>query len=277
VSGKVVCAGESGTGGALGSPQCTYAKNTTLNNRDGSLAAHDVVIEVGTDSAGNPIQMSFSHLGTTNLQPGQTVNVGDQIGTVGDTTGGPHTHVEGWVGDPANGYTLVDPQLVVSGHYGPVDSVAVQATDPNGTTPFTAPAAAPVSTGSAAPQTPAEYQPLVQEAAAAEGVPPEILSALLQQESQYDPSAVSPAGAQGIAQFMPATAAGMGIDPLDPNQAIPAAAEYLRQQYDTFGSWELALAAYNAGAGNVQQYGGIPPFAETQHYVTTIMSNAGYA
>jgi murein DD-endopeptidase MepM/ murein hydrolase activator NlpD len=304
VSGKVVCAGEAGTGGALGSPQCTYAKNTTLNNRDGTPAAHDVVIEVGTDSAGNPIQMSFSHLGTTNLQPGQTVNVGDQIGTVGDTTGGPHTHVEGWVGDPTNGYNLVDPQLVVSGYYGPVDSVAVQGEtpapapsgggigtptldwlggltgrydDPNGTTPFTAPAAAPAATGSAAPQTPAEYQPLVQEAAAAEGVPPEILSALLQQESQYDPSAVSPAGAQGIAQFMPATAAGMGIDPLDPNQAIPAAAEYLRQQYDTFGSWELALAAYNAGAGNVQQYGGIPPFAETQHYVTTIMSNAGYA
>nr|MBA3585084.1 transglycosylase SLT domain-containing protein [Gemmatimonadota bacterium] len=139
------------------------------------------------------------------------------------------------------------------------------------------PAAAPVTTGSVIAQTPETWRPLVEYAAESEGVPANILSALLLQESNYDDAAINPSsGAAGIAQFMPATAAGMGIDPMNAQQAIPAAARYLRQQYDAFGSWELALAAYNAGPGNVQTYGNtIPPFPETQHYVTTIMATAG--
>jgi len=136
VSGKVVCAGYgAGTGEALGSPQCTYSQNMTSGNRDGTPAAHDVVIEVGRDEQGNPIQLSFSHVGKSDLKPGQTVSVGDVIGSVGDTGGGPHTHLEGWVGDPAAGYTLVDPQLVVGGYYGPVESAMTAA-----------PAAAPATT-----------------------------------------------------------------------------------------------------------------------------------
>jgi murein DD-endopeptidase MepM/ murein hydrolase activator NlpD len=273
VTGKVVCSGYGqGTGGALAS--CTYSQNTTYPG-----SAHTVVVEVGTTPEGQPIQLAFNHVGESNLQPGQTINVGDQLGTIGDTDGGPHIHLEGWVGDPQAGYTLVDPQLVVGGYYGPVNSVAAEAADlyfaanPNGTTPFGVGDSPATETGSAT-SAPQEWSPVVEQSAASEGVPPEILSALLQQESQYDPNAVSPAGAQGIAQFMPETAAGMGIDPLDPNQAIPAAARYLKQQYDTFGSWELALAAYNAGPGNVQKYGGIPPFPETQHYVETIMGAA---
>jgi soluble lytic murein transglycosylase-like protein len=123
--------------------------------------------------------------------------------------------------------------------------------------------------------TPPEYAPLVQQAADKHGVPANILSAMLQSESNWDPNAVSPAGAQGLGQFMPGTAEGMGINPFDPAQAIDGAAAYLKQQKDTFGSWELALAAYNAGPGAVEQYGGIPPFEETQAYVPKIMGLAG--
>lgn len=122
--------------------------------------------------------------------------------------------------------------------------------------------------------TPKQYASLVMESAKKHGVPERLLSALLQQESGFNPNAQSPVGAMGIAQFMPATAKGLGIDPLDPLQAIPAAAQYLKRSFDKFGSWELALAAYNAGGGAVGKYGGIPPYPETQNYVKSIMGAA---
>ena len=125
VTGKVVCSGYGqGTGESLAG--CTYSQNTTYPG-----SAHTVVVQVGTTPEGQPIQLSFNHVGASTLKPGQTLSVGDQLGTIGDTDGGPHIHVEGWVGDPTNGYTLVDPQLVVGGYYGPVDSVAVDGTIPN--------------------------------------------------------------------------------------------------------------------------------------------------
>jgi hypothetical protein len=107
------------------------------------------------------------------------------------------------------------------------------------------------------------------------GVPVQILSGLLKAESGFNPRAKSGAGAVGIAQFMPGTWGGLPEEfssgsPLDPTLAIPASAYYLKQQYKTFGSWDLALAAYNAGPGNVRKYGGIPPFKETQNYVKKV-------
>lgn len=122
--------------------------------------------------------------------------------------------------------------------------------------------------------TPQQYTGLITEAAKTHGVPERLLSALLQTESSFNPNAKSPVGALGIAQFMPGTAKGLGINPLDPKQAIPAAAQYLRRSFDKFGSWELALAAYNAGGGAVSAYGGIPPFKETQNHVRKIMGMA---
>lgn len=107
-------------------------------------------------------------------------------------------------------------------------------------------------------------------------IPAAVLASLIQQESGYNVRAVSPAGAQGIAQFMPGTAAGMHIDPMNPAQAIDGAAHYLRNAMDNFGgNIPLALAAYNSGSGNVAKYGGIPPFPETQNYVRNIMAMSG--
>ncbi|WP_432484538.1 NlpC/P60 family protein [Kineococcus esterisolvens] len=103
------------------------------------------------------------------------------------------------------------------------------------------------------------------------GLPAGLLSAVAKQESGYNPNAKSPAGAIGLMQFMPGTARDVGIDPTDPMQAIDGAGRLLASHLKTFGSLEKALAAYNAGPGNVRKYGGIPPFTETQNYVKKIM------
>lgn len=104
-------------------------------------------------------------------------------------------------------------------------------------------------------------------------LPSGLLAAVAQQESGGNASAVSPAGAEGLMQLMPSTAAGYGVDPFDPNASIVAAAKILSGDLHQFGnSVPLALAAYNAGAGAVSQYGGVPPYAETQNYVARIES-----
>jgi soluble lytic murein transglycosylase-like protein len=122
------------------------------------------------------------------------------------------------------------------------------------------------------------YAPLFSSAGEAHGVDPRLLEAVAQVESGMDPSAVSPAGAQGLMQLMPATAAGLGVtDPFDPTQAIDGAARLLRRHLDRFGSVELALAAYNAGAGAVTRHGGIPPYPETQQYVRRVLDRLGAA
>lgn len=115
LAGRVVCAGYgAGTGEAMASPNCTYSEGTTAPGQ-----AHTVVLDVGPDAAGNAIQLSFNHMGESALTPGQTVNVGDALGTMGDTDAGPHIHVEGWGWCPSqNTYILIDPQLIVGGHYG---------------------------------------------------------------------------------------------------------------------------------------------------------------
>jgi cell wall-associated NlpC family hydrolase len=118
-----------------------------------------------------------------------------------------------------------------------------------------------------------QYLPLVARAAQKYGVSPSLLAAQLQQESGFNPNAKSPAGALGIAQFMPGTAKGFGIDPMNPAQAIDAQAKYMHNLLSKYkGNTKLALAAYNAGSGNVDKYHGIPPFAETQRYVKAILS-----
>jgi soluble lytic murein transglycosylase-like protein len=123
------------------------------------------------------------------------------------------------------------------------------------------------------------YAPEIEAAAARHGIDPALLKALIRQESGFDPSAGSPAGAQGLTQLMPGTAASLGVsDPFDPLQSIDGGARYLRQQLDAFGGdVTKALAAYNAGPGAVRRYGGVPPYPETQGYVEQVQALAeGY-
>lgn len=117
----------------------------------------------------------------------------------------------------------------------------------------------------------AKFASLISAAAKQYGVPEAGLTALLQQESAWNPQARGPmtkyGQAKGLGQFIDSTAAEMGIDPDVPEQAIPAAAKYLRQQFDKFGSWPLALAAYNWGPGNLERQGVMAAPSETQAYV----------
>ena len=122
---------------------------------------------------------------------------------------------------------------------------------------------------------PSNLAPLFLSAGATYGVSPTLLAAVAKTESGFNPSAVSSAGAEGLMQIMPSTASGLGVNPMDPQQAIDGAAQILSGDIAKFGSVPLALAAYNAGAGAVEKYGGIPPYPETQNYVTKIMNLVG--
>lgn len=118
-----------------------------------------------------------------------------------------------------------------------------------------------------------QYASAIVAAADRNGVNPSLLAALVWQESNFNSRAVSPAGAQGLVQLMPATARGLGVDPLNPAQALDGGARYLKQQLSLFGGrTDLALAAYNAGPSAVRRYGGVPPYSETQNYVHQVES-----
>lgn len=161
-------------------------------------------------------------------------------------------------------------------------------------TPTPTPTQAPVPTLTPPPDKSAlPYFEAINISAKEKNVPQDILYRVLRKESMgFNPDVIngnikSPAGAMGIAQFMPKTAEGIGLDPLNPDEAIPAAAKYLAAKFKEFGSWELALAAYNAGGGTVYDYmngtnktggnpnhlitGGVPPYQETENYVKSIL------
>jgi len=111
----------------------------------------------------------------------------------------------------------------------------------------------------------------IRTAAGDEGIDDRLLSAVLYIESRFEHQSISSAGAEGLGQLMPGTAAGLGVDPRDPWQNVLGAARLLRADYTELQSWPLTLAAYNAGTGAVRRWGGIPPYAETQWYVWAVL------
>lgn len=115
------------------------------------------------------------------------------------------------------------------------------------------------------------YLEAAKNAARKHGVPEDLFLRLVQQESGWNPGAVSNKGATGLAQLMPGTAARLGVDADDPHDNLDGGARYLRMMFDRFGDWKLALAAYNAGPEAVSKHGGVPPYRETQGYVVAIL------
>jgi soluble lytic murein transglycosylase-like protein len=152
----------------------------------------------------------------------------------------------------------------------PAASVASPAAAPAPATTMAAPA------GASALPPGVPYAAEITAAAQRHGIDPALLAGLVRQESNFDPNAGSPAGARGLTQLMPGTAAGLGVtDVTDPLQSLDGGAKYLKQQLDAFGGdVTKALAAYNAGPGAVQRFGGVPPYAETQNYVQKVQAFA---
>ncbi len=188
-------------------------------------------------------------------------------------------------GDPAThiGIYAGDGKMVVAPHTGTNVQVQDITTTPSTIrrvlppTPgvdavATRPAALSTSTVSGWPSGASSYATAFAAAEQRYGLPNGILSAVAHAESNYQPGAVSSAGAIGLMQLMPDTAKALGVDATNPAQAIDGAARLLKGQLNKYGSVQLAVAAYNAGGPAVDRYGGIPPYTETQSYVQKVMS-----
>jgi soluble lytic murein transglycosylase-like protein len=147
----------------------------------------------------------------------------------------------------------------------------------DGTTPPTPAGPTEAAPSGAMPATigSAQFDSAVADAASQNSMDPNLVKSVIQQESAFNPKAVSSCGAMGLMQLMPETAKALGCgDAFDPVQNIQAGTKYLKSLMDRFhGDTSLALAAYNAGAGAVEKYNGVPPFAETQNYVKNILAN----
>ncbi|MCR5031086.1 MAG: lytic transglycosylase domain-containing protein [Selenomonadaceae bacterium] len=141
-------------------------------------------------------------------------------------------------------------------------------------TPVSPTSAADAAAAAAAAPVPADsaYLDVIREAAGKYGVDPKLVSAVAEIESGFSQDAISATGAVGVMQLMPETAESLGVNPYDAKQNINGGTQYLRQMLDSFnGDVRKAVAAYNAGPEAVREYGGVPPYSETQQYVSSVL------
>lgn len=263
-------------------------------------AAAGTVVAAGWDSTGygnrviidhgNGRLTLYGHLDKITTNAGQVVQAGQQIGLSGSTgnSTGPHLHF----GLEVNGQ-WVDPSSSLSSLNGSASSPSSALLQGLGGSSLTAgslsggiplglvmlggsglanPGAVP--TASSGPLADPALSGLITQAAQATGVPSSLVAAVVQTESGGNPQAVSPAGAKGLMQLMDTTAAHYGVsNPFDPQQNLDAGTRYLQSLLQKYqGNEQLAVAAYNAGPGAVDSYGGVPPFPETQQYVQKVLS-----
>ena len=236
----------------------------------------------GLDCSGL-VQLAYAQLG---IQLPRTSQQQQQVGTPvasvaqaqpGDLIfyGSPAEHVGIYIG---NGQMIDAPHtgtsVRIEGVGTPTSIRRIVGTAPDASALSGAAVTGGATGGGALGAVPPALAPLFLASAARYGLSPQLLASVAKVESGFDPGAVSPAGAQGLMQLMPSTAASLGVEPFDPAQAIDGAARLLSQNLAQFGSVPLAVAAYNAGGGAVQTYGGIPPFPETQSYVQRVVTLA---
>lgn len=182
------------------------------------------------------------------VKAGDRVSAGTQLGKVGNTgdSTGAHLHVQ----MEKNGIKI-DPEPIIR-----------------------ALASSESKSSSSSGKYTGQYSSEINKAANRYGVDPFLIAAIIQQESGFNKNARSSAGAQGLMQLMPATARSLGVkNAYNAEENIMGGTKYISQMIKQFGNLETALAAYNAGPGNVNKYGGIPPFKETQNYVKKVMDN----
>jgi hypothetical protein len=214
-------------------------------------------------------------------QPGDLIAFHSPVDHIGIYVGGNKMIVAPKTGDHVKIQTVYTTPSTIRRILPDVSSVPAVPAVPNGTRVAAAPSLGTVIRPASLSGVP--YAGLFQAAAAKYGVPATLLAAVAKVESNYNPNAVSKAGARGMMQIMPSTAAGLGINPLDPAQAIDGAARILAGNLKSFDSVPLAVAAYNAGGGAVRKYNGIPPYKETQAYVPKVeaamteLSKRGFA
>jgi soluble lytic murein transglycosylase-like protein len=197
--------------------------------------------------------MSLQALGATTVQPPDVATAVSRVAAI-----------EQLIAQAADGFAASAPSATQSSATAGFSSVLASAAS-----------AASTSTADGADGNNA-YAPIIDAAASSYGLDPAILTGLVNQESGFDPNAVSSAGAEGLTQVMPENFAADGItNPFDPTQSIYGGAKQLSEDLAEFnGNYSDALAAYNAGSAAVQEYGGVPPYQQTQNYVADILSYA---